>query len=43
MIDFHRAAPSLEDAIRSAVADANAAGCVAAHVEIDPERLTVAT
>jgi hypothetical protein len=40
-IDFHRTAASLEDAIRSAVADVNAAGCVAAHVEIDAEQLAV--
>jgi hypothetical protein len=42
-IDFHRAAATLEDAIRSAVADANAAGCVAAHVEIDAENLVVSS
>ncbi len=40
-IDFHREALSLEDAIRSAVADVNAAGCVAAHVQIDAENIAV--
>ncbi len=42
-IDFHREAATLEDAIRSAVADVNAAGCVAAHVEIDAENLVVSS
>jgi hypothetical protein len=39
VIDFHRQAQSLDDAIRSAVADVNAAGCVIARVEIDAEHL----
>jgi hypothetical protein len=41
VIDFHRAAPSLEEAIRTAVANVNAAGCVAARVEIDAESLAI--
>jgi hypothetical protein len=41
VVDFHREAASLEDAIRSAVADVNAAGCIAAHVEIDAENLAI--
>lgn len=32
VIDFHRAAASLEEAIRSAVDEINSAGCLAAHV-----------
>ena len=39
-IDFHRDAGSLEEAIRSAVTDVSAAGCVVARVEIDAEALT---
>jgi hypothetical protein len=39
-IDFHRDADSLEAAIRSAVADVSAAGCVVARVEIDVQALT---
>jgi hypothetical protein len=39
-IDFHRDAGSLEEAIRSAVADVSASGCIVAHVEIDVEALT---
>lgn len=38
-IDFHRDASSLEEAIRSAVANVSAAGCVVARVEIDAESL----
>jgi hypothetical protein len=34
-IDFHRDADSLEDAIRSAVADVNRAGFQVARIEID--------
>lgn len=33
-IDFHRDAQSLEEAIRSAIADVRAAGCTVAKVEI---------
>jgi len=39
MIDFHREANSLEDAIRSAVANVSSAGCIAARVEIDAQTL----
>jgi hypothetical protein len=39
MIDLHREANSLEEAIRSAIANVISAGCVAAHVEIDAEQL----
>ena len=39
-IDFHREAASLEDAIRSAVANVSSAGCVAARVEIDAQTLS---
>jgi hypothetical protein len=42
-IDFHRDANSLEDAIRSAIADASLAGCVTARVEIDAQGWTVAS
>ena len=38
-IDFHREGASLEDAIRSAVADVSSAGCIAARVEIDAQAL----
>ena len=38
-IDFHRSAPTLEDAIRSAVANIASAGCVVARVEIDAQSL----
>jgi hypothetical protein len=39
LIDFHREAASLEMAIRSAVANASAAGCVVSRVEIDAQSL----
>ncbi len=39
-IDFHRDAGSLEEAIRSAVADVSASGCVLSCVEIHVEALT---
>ncbi len=42
-IDFHRDAPSLEEAIRLAVADINSAGCVVAHVEIGADALAALT
>jgi hypothetical protein len=38
-IDFHRKAPSLEEAIRSAIANVQAAGFQVAHVLIEPESL----
>ena len=40
-IDFHRDADSLENAIRSAIAQINQAGGVAARVELDASPLTV--
>jgi len=42
VIDFHRKGQSLEAAIRSAVADVNAAGCVVTRVEIYAEHLVSA-
>lgn len=39
VIDFHREAASLEEAIRTAVANVSSAGCVVARVEIDAECL----
>lgn len=36
-IDFHRDAESLEDAIRSAIANVQAAGCTVARVIIEQE------
>lgn len=41
VVDFHRNATSFEEAIRSAVANVNSAGCVAAYVEIDAEDLVL--
>ena len=38
-VDFDREAPSLEEAIRSAIANVGAAGCAAAKVEIDASEL----
>jgi len=38
-IDFHRAAPTLEDAIRSAVGNVQSAGFEVVHVLIEPESL----
>jgi hypothetical protein len=36
-VDFHREADSLEEALRSAVANVQAAGCVVSRVEIEPD------
>jgi len=36
-IDFHRKAPSLEEAIRSAIADVKSAGYQVERVELQPE------
>ncbi len=36
-IDFHREGDSLQSAIRSAIANVNAAGCTVARVEIDAD------
>jgi len=41
-IDFHRDAASLEEAIRSAIADVQAAGFQVAHVLIEPKSLVQA-
>lgn len=41
LIDFHREAASLEEAIRSAIANVSAAGCVVTRVEIDAQALAV--
>jgi hypothetical protein len=38
-IDFHREASSLEEAIRSAVANVSATGCIVARVEIEVQTL----
>ena len=38
-IDFHRDAPSLEHAIRSAIANVTAAGCIVERIEIDAAAL----
>lgn len=37
LIDFHREAESLEAALRSAIADVNAAGCTVARAEIEAD------
>ena len=39
-IHFHREAPSLEEAIRSAIADVRSTGFDVARVEIEPEAVT---
>ena len=41
-IDFHRVAGSLEEAIRSAIADVRSAGYEVARVEIDAEAVVQA-
>jgi len=38
-IDFHRTAASLEEAIRSAIANVQSAGFHVAHVEMEPDSL----
>jgi hypothetical protein len=38
-IDFHREAGSLEEALRSAIAQAGSAGCTVERVELDPQHL----
>jgi hypothetical protein len=43
MVTLHREAESLEQAIRSGIADVQKAGCRAARVEIDLEDLVDAT
>jgi len=42
-IDFHRAAATLEEAIRSAIANVNSAGCVVERVQIEAESLAVSS
>lgn len=42
-IDFHREANSLEEAIRSAIADVQTAGCDVERVEIEAETLAPQT
>jgi hypothetical protein len=41
MVDFDREANSLEEAIRSAIANVQAAGCIVTHAEIEAESLAV--
>lgn len=41
-VDFMREAPTLEQAIQSAIADVRSAGMVVARVEIEPESLAPA-
>ena len=43
LLEFHRQAESLQDAIRSAIADVNTAGYHVAHVELQPDAVTVQT
>ncbi|MBL7040085.1 MAG: hypothetical protein ISR77_15715 [Pirellulaceae bacterium] len=43
LLQFHRQAASLQDAIRSAIADVNAAGYHVAHVELQPDAVAVQT
>ena len=40
-IDFHRESDSLENAIRSAIAQVNQVGCVVARAELDATPLNV--
>lgn len=42
-IDFHRTAASLEEAIRSAIASVNSAGCTVERVQIEAESLAVSS
>ena len=41
-IDFHREAPTLEEAIRSAIANVQSAGFQVAHVRLEPQSLAKA-
>ena len=43
LLEFHRQAASLQDAIESAIADVNAAGYHVAHVELQPDTVAVQT
>ena len=40
-VDFHREADSLEDALRSAIAQVSSTGCTVERVELDPQHLPV--
>lgn len=42
-VDFHRIAPSLEDAIRTAIADIRSEGFEVIRVEIEPETVAQAS
>ena len=41
VIDFHRAADSLESALRSAITQVSAAGCTVERVEIDAGNIKI--
>jgi hypothetical protein len=43
LLRFHREAESLHAAIRSAIADVNAAGYHVSHVEMEPDSVTTQT
>jgi len=43
LLRFHRKASSLQDALRSAIADVNAAGYHVAHVEMKPDSVITQT
>ena len=43
LLIFHRNAESLQAAIRSAIADVNAAGYHVSHVEMEPDSVTTQT
>ena len=43
LVQFHRQAASLQDAIESAIADVNAAGYHVAHIELCPDMVAVQT
>jgi hypothetical protein len=43
LLTFHRAAESLQAAIRSAIADVNAVGYHVSHVEMEPDSVTTQT
>ena len=43
LLRFEREAASLQDAIRSAIADVNAVGYHVAHVEMEPDSVTSQT
>jgi hypothetical protein len=43
MIDFHRDADSLENALRSAITQVSAAGCTVERVEIEADNINIAS